>query len=384
MSDGIKIETLDRFLEVTQPYGSQSKSLTNVLKGLNYQPGKTYLPNNKDHQGYTFFTRPQLNLTSRNLRNVRKLYGFLTANSLSPYRYARCMLDPRLQEDGDPDGMIRLEVDCGLVDRLNPFIPCLTNCMKSISGWPDIAMPNFTSKAGIRQEEWSITDGPFDIFNAYDIDVTFYNIRNEPIILLFYLWEYYQSLVFEGMFSPYADFIANNEIDYNTRIYRLVMDETKTFVKKIAATGASFPVTLPTGQFFDYDESKVYADQTKEFTIKFRCMGADYNDHISLQEFNAVTCIFNKDMLKLQDGNKPSNFEKIPKALLNHFNYRAYPWINLDTTELEWYVNKDDPMYKTLSSFDISQSKQLTENTNTNNGGFTEALRDDFASALRQ
>ena len=41
MAGRLNIDSIDRFLELTQTYGSQSKSLTNTLKGLNYQPGKT-------------------------------------------------------------------------------------------------------------------------------------------------------------------------------------------------------------------------------------------------------------------------------------------------------------------------------------------------------
>ena len=332
----LEINSLDGFLEYTQRHGSHSKSLTNILHGLNINPTKGFIPNNKDYQGYTFFTRPQLNMNNINIANVRKLYSFLTNNDKSPYRYVRNMLDPRLHFLG---------IQCPYVDNESAFIPCLTNAIKSISGWPDVAMPNFTTSAGARQEEWSITDGMFDIYSAYDIDVTFYNMRNEPILLLFFMWEYYQSCVFENTMMPYLDLMLNNEIDYNTRIYRLVMDETNTFVKKIGATGASFPVTLPTGQFFDYDESKPYSDQTREFTVKFRSMGADYNDHITMYEFNRVQAIFNMEIRKMMSG-ESHNLEKVPKTLRPLFNYNMYPYINLDTTELEWYINKNNKKYE--------------------------------------
>lgn len=342
----ITIDKLNKFLEYTQQYGGMSSAVSQNLYGINAAGGKSYLPPNRDHQGYTFFTRPQLRLTYDNLANVRKLYAFLDNRSNSPFTYARCILDPRLIALGDDTAKGGKQPRCSLVDNSNAFIPVLTNTLKSISGWPDIAMPNFTSKAGMRQEEWSITDGPFDILNANDIDCTFYNIRSEPTILMFFLWEYYQSLVFEGMFMPYMDFIVNNEIDYNTRIYRLIMDETKTFIKKIAATGASYPVTVPTGQFFDYDESKIYSDQTKEFSVKFRSMGVDYNDHITMLEFNKCGAMFNDGIRGLTYFNNPGYLEKVPKILQGLFNFHMYPYINLETTELEWYVDTRMPRYR--------------------------------------
>ena len=63
----------------------------------------------------------------------------------------------------------------------------------------------------------------------------------------------------------------------------------------------------------------------------------------------------------MDKGKKPSGLEKIPKALLSVFNYRAYPYINLDTTELEWYVSTNDPMYKTIQSSNLSSSRYNTK-----------------------
>ena len=52
------------------------------------------------------------------------------------------------------------------------------------------------------------------------------------------------SLVFEGKLVPYFDYMAENTIDYNTRIYRLVTDSTHMYVTKIAATGYAFPISV--------------------------------------------------------------------------------------------------------------------------------------------
>ena len=71
------------------------------------------------------------------------------------------------------------------------------------------------------------------------MDVTFKNTKGNPLLYFFYIWIKYQTLVFEGILNPYMDMIVENEIDYNTRIYRLVMDQQKRYVTYIAATGAS-------------------------------------------------------------------------------------------------------------------------------------------------
>jgi hypothetical protein len=44
------------------------------------------------------------------------------------------------------------------------------------------------------------------------------NTRGDPIVYLFYVWAFYQSLVFQGLMVPYPDYIVHNRLDYNTRI----------------------------------------------------------------------------------------------------------------------------------------------------------------------
>jgi len=364
------ISTLDELLESTQPIGSIEKALSNNLYGINHEQTKGVLQENRDTYGFTFFTRPQLNLSSPNLRNIRPLYNLLTNNEFTIHRYVRNTLDPRLARPGGPD---KDSIKSPLVDESNGFIPILTNTIKNVSGWPDIVAPSFASSSGVRKEQWAIMDGSIEIYEAFDLDCTFRNIKNEPTIMLFQTWLYYMAKVFEGMMSPYIDMISNNEIDYNTRIYRLILDESKRFVTKIAATGASFPVNVPTGKFFDYTDENKYNMQTKDINIRFKCLGAMYNDPILIKEFNEVSAIFNSDVRNLLTG-KNNNLEEIPYDLLKYTNNRGYPIINPTTYELKWYLSKSSITYKTLSKlvkdkkFDI---KQNGKNTHTSKISYT-------------
>jgi len=352
------IQTLDRFHALTQSTGSVDKALSNNLYGLNHQQVKGLLPENRDSYGLTFFTRPQLNLQDANLRNIRSFYNLLTTKVNSVQRFVRASLDPRLahnQRVKHVDSIVADDTSIGqsskttqLVDKNMAFIPVLTNTIKSMSGWPDVVMPSFTSKSGLKKEQWSIADGSIEIYEAFDLDVNFRNIKDEPIILMMQTWLTYMANVFEGNISPYMDFITENEIDYNTRIYRLVLDESKRYVKKIAATGASFPINVPSGKFYDYNDATKYNDQTKEINIRFKCMGAMYNDSILVKEFNETGAIFNPDIRKLLDGDASHNLEVIPYDLLERLNHRGYPVIDIATMELTWYINKDSITYKEL------------------------------------
>ena len=336
--------SLDRFFTLSQPVNSVAKASSNTLFGLNATASRAIVNENRDRQGFVFFTRPQLNMTAVNLRNVRQMYNLLTKDPLTVQRYIRCVLDPRQATLNN--------IKSPLIDTNMPFIPVLTNTIKSLSGWPDITMSNFTSKEGVRKEQYTQADGSTDIFEAYDIDATFKNTRDEPILMLFQYWLVYIGLVFEGVLMPYMDMIAENEIDYNTRIYRLVMDETNTIVKKISCTGASFPVNVPTGKVFDYNNESVYNNDSSEINIRFRCVGARYNDAIIVKDFNKVNEIFNPEVSKLIACNFKESTEhnliKIPHNLLETLNYRGYPIINTNTYELEWWINKNSPTTRRL------------------------------------
>lgn len=348
-----KIDTLDQFVALTQPVGSVEQALSNNMFGINHEQVKGVLAENRDSYGLTFFTRPQLNFQTPNLRNIRQFYSLLTTKEFSVHRYVRNTLDPRLALN--PSTKIKTP----LVDNRMAFIPILTNNLKSISGWPDIVAPFFASKAGVRKEQWGIVDGTIDIYESFDIDATFRNVKNEPITLMMQSWLAYMSAVFEGMMSPYLDYIVNNRIDYNTRIYRLVLDESKRYVKKIAATGASFPVNVPVGKMFDYNDTSKYNDQTKDINIRFKCFGAIYNDEILIKEFNEAGGIFNRDirtmLRKYSDVGEAlpdatDTLAVIPNELLDKLNHRGYPVIDRTTYELKWYIDKSSNTYKEITN----------------------------------
>jgi len=341
---GTKITSLDDFFAYTQPVGSLVQAGSNTLRGINQSKVASITPVNKDTQGFVFFTRPMLNLNKWNLVKHRSFRPLLSTNSSSVQRYVRCMLDPSLMNN-HTDIMT-----CPLVNNKLVFIPLLSNTLLTMSGWPDVVAPTYTSKQGLRKEQWAIIDGTTEINQTFDIDCTFRNIADEPISMLFSTWLNYASYVFDGQMRPYPGFEARNEIDYTTRIYRLIMDRDERFVKKIACTIASFPLNDPTGKFFDYDRQKTYTSQTAEINIRFKCMGAIYNDDIIVQWFNKVSSYANSALGDIIDSGfvNSSTYEKIPRALLTKLKFEGYPLINTKTYELEWWLAKDSIAYKKI------------------------------------
>lgn len=387
-----EVETIDQLLRISNPMGSFKSAGYNMLYGINHVGVDSPVGSNRDSYGLTFFTRPLLNLSTFNLRNDRKMYSLLTTDEQSIHRWARCTLDPRLAysapsldlynsgksgddaiftgnlKDADKQKIMEkifnntknlkhyeLEaITTPLVDTDQAFIPILTNSLKSLNGWPDSVVQSYVSKPGVRQEQWGMVDSHMDVYQTFDLDCNFENMKDEPLILLFETWLRYMSNVYEGLFSPYMDFIVENEIDYNTRIYRLVLDETRMFVKKISACGAAYPVSVPNGKFFDYDRGPRYNTNNKDINIRFTCFGAMYNDDILVKEFNYASSAHNMELWELArwgELKKNSTFVEVPVNILHLLNFKGYPIIDEDSLRLRWFVKKDDPSVKEILNF---------------------------------
>jgi len=368
-SEYVFSRSLDETLE-NLPTGSVRRAIANNLYGINFRQTGNVVPRAKNNQGFVFFTRPQLNLSTANITNYRPFFSLLNQNAASYQRYARNTLDPRLGREAPSLG-----IKCPFVDPDNPFIASLTNNVATCSGWPDLAAPIHTSAAGLYGQEFSMIDGVTNHFEAFDLDMSFSSMKGNPLIYLFYIWVKYATLTVEGIINPYFDMIAEMEIDSNTRVYRLVMDQQKRYVEHIACTGASFPMTVPTGSIFDYNKEKPLSAQNPEFSIRFRSMGFVSFDDIVKFWFNRAVGIFNASLFNLLEYDMSANsnsdtvlredptkvylstdqaYMRIPHALMRitdgnnegksgySLNHKAIPYINLYTSELEWWVKSTD------------------------------------------
>lgn len=338
MADSIAKGSLDKLFS-SMPTGSLDRAMLNNLRGLNHRGTPGRLPTNKRMPGLTFFVRPQLNMQKDNLRNVRQMSALLSDNPLSMQTYVRCMLDPRLMTGVSYKSGSIPPIRCPLVDNLNAFIPPFTNNLTTISGWPSISVPTFTSSPGLYNESYIMADGKVRNCESFDLSANFRNVRGDPIVFLLYIWAFYMAEVFEGRLVPYLDYIPNNRLDYNTRIYRMTLDHKRERVLEITATGISMVAGVPIGDIFDVQADKTYTEANHEVTATFKSVGVDYFDPIVAFEFNQTVEIFNPDM---SDANRKTRMMKLPPRLISESNYRGYPHIDLETMVLEWYVSVND------------------------------------------
>lgn len=342
-------DAMDSFWQTT-PFGSIKQAIGNNVYGINHRQTPGSIGINRDYFGLTFFTRPRLNLSTENIRAIRQLTPLLTNVSNSWPRIIRCLLDPTLATASSP-------VTSDFVDPQQAFIPLLTNTTVSNTGWPDLEAMTFSSHEGIYRESVSFVDSSVALYGTYDITANFRNIPGDPIVLMFLVWLLYSSHVYLGDIIPYPDALIANEIDYTTRIYRLVLDPSRRFVQKIAATGASFPLNVPYGAAINHDGEHVINQANSQISIQFRSNGVMYHDPILVDEFNRTVALFNagmeaKNFTTTRDKNTGAYvstnplYKQIPLAALELFNNRGYARINPLTYELEWWVDTREYNYR--------------------------------------
>ena len=328
-------ESKDRINDVFRRSGRANidSTISDTFHGINISGRNPPIALNTENQGYTFFTRPTMNMSYDNLVVDRVMSNLLDPSENSIARMIRSTLDWRLKEkDGvEPKG----------IDPLQAFIPLLTNNLISMSPFQDFTLNTMSTPPGLYREVYSYTDDiPYN-YGAYDITATFRNLSGDPITFMMLMWGWYQGLVYEGVCMPYPEHIILNQIDYQTRIYRLVMDRTKRYVTRIAATGVSWPTTAPIGNIFNVDgdgQQSPFTTANDQIAVNLRALGFTFYDNILVYEFNKTVTMFNPGMSE--------DIRHLQYAKLDHrdheiFNYRAYPYINRQTLELEWYVPKE-------------------------------------------
>ena len=349
---GINSESIDEIF--SSGIGSVYSGVTKAFYGISREHTGLIVPPNTDHQGYTFFTRPRMKLDDRNciLDPSRALVYLLNEKPLSVPRAIRAYLDPL--GSGTPATMSAPDSSkpkipkypCPVVDPLNPFISILSNSLVSLTGWPDINVDTSDSQAGIQKEQWTVYDGISQYNGIFDLNASFTNMSGDPIGLMFHMWTTYGVLVTtDEQIIPWIDSIIDREKDYETCIYRLVMDKTKTYVQKIARTIVSIPTNSNTGASFDYDALKPINSKNDTVDISFKSTGAVYYDMYSAVCFNDIVISFNPNMHPI---NREKVYTKIPRHNLKYFRNEGYPRISLKTSELEWWVPKD--RYKSVMS----------------------------------
>lgn len=327
-------DNVQRILNIT-PMRNIESTTGDQFFGFNHRNEGLIIEPNRDRYPMVFFTRPCLNMMSENLRKERLFSPLLSNNPTSYQSIIRATLDPEQQRGLRKT--ISAPIRTPFVDMHNPFIPFLSNNLISMSGWPDIDVQVYNSHNGIYNDTFSYVDNVAKNYTAFEITANFRNLSGDPITAMFAYWVHYEAAVFLSQLVPYPDMIINNEIDYNTRIYSIILDPDKQYVQSIAATGASFPISVPMGNKFNYEMDRPYNDSNAQIPIRFHCNGTIYNDPILIKAFNDLQSDYHPNM---GDATRKINMVMLNRGELPVFNLRGYPRIDPDTYAMEWWVSK--------------------------------------------
>lgn len=363
-------------------YNSISSANAANLYGMNHRGMPLATARNTDHYGYTFFTRPDLRLSYDNLVRDRNFALMNTREEMSIWRWVRSILDPRGSMALVGTNADALAYNSPFVDKTNAFIPILTNNLETISGWSEIVVDPTTSEAGYYNEQVSIADGFAFDYSSRTMSATFKNQIQDPLNRLFHVWTRYSMLVHEGEMDPYLSNIVMNIVDYNTRIYRFVMDPTKQYIQHVAACGAAFPLNSNLSAKFDFTKEKPYSEENDSVTINFQVMGSMYDDPILFWEFNQVVAAFAPFM---NDNYRATRYKEITGPYLKAFNCMGLPWVDLDTGRLTWWVTNQEYQFilNQIGSIDSELDKLILERENNLNSSSAIRARQQSNSRVR-
>lgn len=335
--------------------GSVDRSVTVSLRGLRTTSKRVVTHGSKDNHGYVFVTRPQLNLSTPNILGNRGFYPLLNTDPYSVSAWIRSVLDPRWGLVGDAvtsgaTGTGKLDFDpyynsvtgvkngyvtnakSLVADPRSAFINVISNNIVTLTGFPDIQMPTFTSQEGRVGQVWQQIDGHHNLNQPVELSFTIRDMTSSPIFHLLRVLSLYPGATYQGIMSPYADFISEDTIDYNVRVFRILLASDNRRVSSIASTYPGFVQGVTAGPRYDYDLQKPYED-TMDTNYRMTFPGVEYEDPALVDDFNGLVMDANPNMRK-----DKASMTKLSVNQYGDFTYEAlYPFINYQTLEFEWW-----------------------------------------------
>ncbi len=287
------MEAVNNYAYQNSGFGSMDYQYQQVFKSFE-KYGRRNLPPNTVNHGYTFITRPKLNLSDGAVASHNILGLLMTKAETSTLYAIRCLLDTKYCSDHISDAS-----KCKLVDIKSPFIKLLTNCTRSHSGWPDLTGDPFTTEGGYFNEDQTAFLGYDELNRTYDLSIEFEDIQGGHVMALFLYWFLYMAALKRGRLFPYAEDIDMRRLCYTCSIYRFLLDPSKQVIVSWAKATGCYPTSVPLGAIFNMNSSEVYVSSARNFSIPFKANKIEYNDPLILTDFNTITRRFYPGIDKL-------------------------------------------------------------------------------------
>ncbi len=335
IGDGLSRDTYEQLMRSLNNYayryggaGSWDHQYQQAFTGFDKYSYHPINPN-VELAGYTFITRPKLNLGIGAVASDPILGLLDTVVPTSPAFSIRCMLDTKFCTDNPLAAL-----SSNLVDTKSPFIKLLTNCSRANSGWPDLNADTFTTEGGYFSEDQTTFLGFDNLQRTYDLNLEFTDIQGGHVMALLYYWFYYMSQLKRGRVFAYAEDIDARRLCYTCSIYRFLMDPSKQVITKWSKATGCFPKNVPIGACFNANAGEIHVSSSQHFSVPFVANKIEYNDPRILADFNTITRRFNpyiKDGLLAPINQPEYNFCGRPYVLQYNGAYR-----------LVWYYSVDE------------------------------------------
>jgi hypothetical protein len=303
-------------------FGGFYNQLQTVVSEIN-RYGPTPLAPNRVSSGYTFITRPQLNLSTSNILNNRVLSILDTDDSRDINFMIRGLLDPRWY-------MTWMEKTNQISKLLNPhnalFTP-LCNTLLSCTGWPDFVLEADKGDAGFFNEGLSIASGSDRMKRGADLSLTFKEIHGGIIMTIFHMWVEYMAAVVKNEVVAYPQEIDQRRLNYTVSIYRFIMTPDKQYIQHCAKATGCFPLNVPLGNVFNVNQGELHVAAAKEFTINFTANIVEYDDPIIPYEFNLLMKRYwpNIDSAFRNESTLTTDQKQAVRNAANEFKIRETP-----------------------------------------------------------
>jgi hypothetical protein len=312
-------------------YGS---ALVNMLKGVRILgPGNQMAPIPDDTIGLMYINRPLLNLSDENVKKHPQMLPLVNPTRNSFQHYIKGLLDPVWGRGNSGND--------SLFDPVYPWIAPITNFMKVSSGFPDVSLNVSKSQPGIRKEVYQYVDGILKVNYDFDMRISMHNPKPGFLPYIFDVWNHYIEAVTlgdEGM-EPYEDALLQNYRDYDCRIYHIILNKNMRAIEGIYCNFYCWPNTYPSGALSTIDRSgnSLRGQGQDELEITFPSVGFRYNNIRIADMFNRTTLFFNKNMAPAVREN---NYRQLKVSEYQSEGTGAYPWINVNTMEMEYWSSK--------------------------------------------
>lgn len=348
----LSMQDIDAFMKkvLSESYrlsgqGTSENLMQNFLSRLDHH-GTAIVPLNMLNYGYTFITRPRLNLTLANLRMHPVMNTLASDEKDSVAFMIRMLLDTRLcnglgvwrdRPDAETENLHRLAEQSGLVDQLNPFLIPLCNGLKGISGFPDFTIETETTEGDFHSGDFTFAKGSDMNNRTQELSLEFRDVNGSIIMSIIYYWMLTMALQAKGVMNAYPDDIYEQRLNYTVSIYRFVMDPSRTRILWWAKATGCYPKSVPVGALFNVSQGEVTIQSAMNFSVPFVANDVKYMDPGILTDFNRLmeryagtTISKNTGAFKDVDINDPTNFNALPYIVDSNtgliLQWRTHAW----------------------------------------------------------